>query len=266
MTVMFHITISFSTFKSFFFRNSFILLLLFFFFRLSLSHFQSFVAHLAEALSYDDKVDPTSQTGTDTIDSTQHKRAIEALQSLLRKLPNKLAAKDHINDIDSIEMTYGHENDIRTPLKQYNIPNDPVRIPQFKPINKSPALTSTYTFQLGPIETVTKHTIGGSEDGNSHSALATPTDNHSKYTFIQNPLPNYTIQTSIQSKRPSSSHSQAVNQPPLNLYHTMTLKNGHGQRQRQQQSAQTSKLLYLPGEQQPYNIQGIQKSIEYRIQ
>lgn len=257
MTVIFHITISYHS-------NHFSKFIHFIiFFRLFLSHFRSFFAYLAEALSYDDKVDPTPLTGTDTIDSTQHKRAIEALQSLLRKLPNKLAAKDHINDIDSVEMTYGHENDIRTPLKQYNIPKDPVRIPQFKPINKSPALTSTYTFQLGPIETVTKHTIGGSEDGNSNAVLAAPNDNHSKYTFIQNPVPNYTIQTSIQSKRPYSSHSHTVNQPPLNLYHTMTLKNGHGQRQHQ---SQPSKLLYLPGEQQPYNIQGIQKSIEYRIQ
>lgn len=230
-------------------------------------------AYLAEALSYDDKVDPTPLTATDTFDSTPHKRAIEALQSLLRKLPNKLTAKDHINDIDSIDI-HGHENDINTPPKQYNIPKDPTHIPEFKPI-KAPAITSTYTFQLGPIETVTKHTIGGgggsgANTNHAGATFAAPNGKHSKYTIIQNPVPNYTIQTSIQSQRPSSSHSQAVNQPPLNLYHTMTLKNGHGQQQQHQhqnhRQPQQSTLLYLPGEKQPYNIQGIQKSIEYRIQ
>lgn len=221
------------------------------------------MAFLAEALSYDDGATPL--TGTDTIDSTPHKRAIEALQSLLRKLPNKLTTKDnHINDIDSVD-THGQYNDIHTPPKQYNIPNDPLRIPEFKPI-KSPAITSTYTFQLGPIETVTKHTIGGDgSDSNHATASVVPNDKHSKYTIIQNPYPNYTIQTNIQSKRPSSSHRQAVNQPPLNLYHKMTLKNGHGQHHSQHQS-QPSTLLYLPGEHKPYNIQNIQKSIEYRIQ
>lgn len=237
------------------------------FFSLSLSPFSFpfpiIYAYLAEALSYDDKFNPTPRTGIDTNDSTQQKRAIEALQTLLRKLPNKLTTKDHINDIDSVDI-HGHENDIQTPLKQYTIPQDPVRIPNFKPI-KSPAITSTYTFQLGPIETVTKHTIGGSAGDISNVASAEPNDHPSKFTIIQQPNPNYTIQTSFGSNRPSASHSHAVNQPPLNLYHKMTLKNGHGQHPSQRQQ-QPPTLLYLPGEKQPYNVQEIQKSIEYSIQ
>lgn len=240
------------------------------------------ISSVAEALSYDDRVDPAPLTGTQTLDSTPQKRAIEALQTLLRKLPNRQTTQDnYINDIDDVDI-HGHENDLKSPPKPYDIPNDPVRIPAFKPIHKTPAITTTYTVQLGPIETVTKHTIGG---GGDVSMAATP--NHSKFTIVQNPHPNYTIQTSVQhSKRPpgnspNRNHKNngprsetAVNQPPLNLYHTMTLRNGHEQHHRHHhpphhpQQSQPSTLLHVPGEKQPYNAHNIdiQKSIEYRIQ
>lgn len=207
-------------------------------------------------------------TEPDSLDTTSQHKAVEALQQLLRKLPNKLIAKDNLNDVNSVD---NHDHD-KTLVKQYHIPNDPVTIPEFKPIK--PAITSTYTFKLGPIETVTKHTIGGNSNANSGGGGGSGGD-QTKYTFIQNPVPNYTVHTNIrpqsqshlsQQYSHSSRHNQAVNRPPLDLYHTMTLKNNnhnthnHNNNNNSNKQKQSS-VFYLPAN-QPYEIQ---KSIEYQL-
>lgn len=240
-------------------------------------------------------------------DTPAHQKAVEALQLLLRKLPNKLAIKDQLNDVRD-------NNDDKHTIKQYEIPRDPVHIPQFKPIK--PQISTTYTLQVGPIESVTKQTIGGNNDPSvlAAAAAAVAGGDRNQYTIkIQHQNPNQAQiqhlhsaplhQTQTHSYQPpqpihnpslsgSGGYiSEALNRSPLNLYHTMSLKNGprptihlnqpkyfppqsqplpslqqsHPHVHQQNTHAQQP-LFYLPGEKRPLQVQGIQKSIEYRIQ
>lgn len=250
--------------------------------------------------------DLTHSTGIRTSHSYEtpaHQKAVEALQLLLRKLPNKNAIKDQLNDSND-------NYDDKTTIKQYEIPRDPIHIPQFKPMK--PQISTTYTLQVGPINSVTKHSIGGNGGDSAvlaAAAAAVSGGNQNKYTIkIQAPnSQQYHHQQNQQSlpyapQQQQSHHSyqpihnsplsasnaylnEAVNRPPLNLYHTMSLKNGpthhnahislqhppshpppqlHIHAQQQQQQKQP--LFYLPGEQRPFQVQGIQKSVEYRVQ
>lgn len=211
----------------------------------------------------------TGQHNVQNIDSLSHQKAVEALQILLRKLPNKLTA-NQLNDI--------HGNDDRQPIKQYNFPKEPVRIPDFKPI-KPQSITSTYTFQVGPFEAVTKHTVGAADSNESSVGYQAPNrpQTHNRpqtqnQPHIQNrplAIPSHSLAppVSLAAASPFSASSSGYpkseyNQPPLDLYHTMTLKNNHPQAPPHSPNT----LFYLPGERGPLQVQGIQKSIEYRLQ
>lgn len=234
------------------------------------------------------KNDGISSTGLETdnelttFDANQ--KAIEALQLLLRKLPNKLAIKDN-----AIQTTIDDDNIIPdtkiTPqhITQYQIPNDPY-IPQFKPIKSS--ITSTYTFQLGPIEQITQDSYGGSDHEHKHLS----TNHHSAALPPPPPPPSYLIQKTVSGPElhrhlvpppsietvsitpfnshssSSSLHSHKIDAQPLDLYHTMTLKRVNDNHSNH---PPVHSLPYLPPQKRsnPSNTPQfeIQKSIEYQL-
>lgn len=223
------------------------------------------------------KHDGTSATGLETdhnelttFDANQ--KAIEALQLLLRKLPNKLAAKDNaIQTIDDDNII--PDTKLQTPqhITQYNIPKDPY-IPKFKPIKQS--VTSTYTFKLGPIDGITQDTYGGSEierKPSIHHAQPPPPPSYLIQKTINGPeLNRHLVPPSIDSVSATFSQSSpsplisqsaphAIEAQPLDLYHTMTLKNVDAH-------PQVQSLPYLPPQKQSHVPQfEIQKSIEYQL-
>lgn len=237
------------------------------------------------------KNDGISSTGLETdnelttFDANQ--KAIEALQLLLRKLPNKLAVKEN-----ALQTTIDDDNLIPdtklTPqhITQYQIPNDPY-IPKFKPIKSS--VTSTYTFQLGPIEQITQDTYGGSDHEHKHSstnhhlaaaappALPPPPSAYLIQKTVASPelqrhlVPPPSIEsvsiTPFNSQSSSSSpHSHTIDAQPLDLYHTMTLKRVNDNHLNH---PPVQSLPYLPPQKRsnPSNAPQfeIQKSIEYQL-
>lgn len=201
-------------------------------------------------------MDTTPLTGhgldkTDSLTAVANKKAVEALELLLSKLPHKSLVKDGTKlNIESGGT--GHVNDI--PFKQFEIPNDPTSnaaIPPFKPLQSVKGITSTYTVRLGPIEAVTKHTIGQSTSGEVKDDKVRYTYDHPTKTFTvsaspQPPLPSLSSPSS-QSQSAQLAQSFMANRAPLDLYHTMALKQGNGQ----------PVVLY-----QPYEVV---KSIAYEI-
>lgn len=165
-----------------------------------------------------------------------------------------------------------NDNINKVPIKQYAIPNDPVVIPKFKPIN--PALTATHTFQFGPIETVTRHTIGLDNDtvyvGVSGDKMKLP---QTKPAFL---ITQYQPSSSVNNNNlspptrlnPVNSapvHHSPIQTPisqPLDLYHTMTLKysNANANANSLKQNRPPASV-YLPVN-QPFEIQ---KSISYEL-
>lgn len=232
-----------------------------------------FLEHVEHPLHFGTKLDTTSITGPETSDTlateVANQKAVEALQFLLRKLPNKFVVKDDtINTIPTIDDETLLDPKIAIAhLKQYDIPNDPIHIPDFKPIK--PAITSTYTFQVGPIESVTRHTIG--ENNSGFTSITGP---QSKL-ILPNPVPKYTLPNAdlipppfpYPSKHLNNeisniqieTHNQAINTQPLDLYHTMTLKNGAN-------VAVPETVVYLPPHPHQKTSQfEIQKSIQYQL-
>lgn len=159
---------------------------------------------------------------------------------------------------------------------QFRIPNDPsmaIRIPEFKPLN---SITSTYKMSLGPIESVTRHTIAGPviNDGNDDTIgtiLATAYSN--KQVVVDKP--QITIKSKLHHPLPpqiqaTRNHSHTINAQPLDLYHTMSLKNDPVKVNiiplpHQHKHRLVSHLHSLP----PYKPKSpqfeIQKSIEYQL-
>lgn len=224
-------------------------------------------------------------------------KAIEALRLLLRKLPNKLTKlpKDKFNEIQLNDDNDNDNNDLLRDthkfVQQYSIPNDPNQIPEFKPIK---SLTSTYTFQLGPFESVTKHTVGGLDSDEHIPNPVTNTKFH-----LQNEAFHVAPHTSSHNQQlyfdaapyRAQRHTSNANAHPLDLYHTMTLKNNaknhhhHPSNQINHSSHNNNKivknlneqhyshnnapsqpLIYLPPQSNsPSNFE-IQKSIQYQLQ
>lgn len=152
------------------------------------------------------------------------------------------------------------DNDIildKRPASQYKIPQDPlvtVRIPEFKPLN---SITSTYSLSLGPIESVTKHAIIGPNEADDTIGTVLATAYSNKQVVVDKspiplppppPPPSKTI-TKLHAPLshpppplpppkgillfadgPTLHHTHktfthTINAQPLDLYHTMTLKN-----------------------------------------
>lgn len=215
-------------------------------------------------------------TGTETEDTIltheANQKAVEALQYLLRKLPNKLSFKDNLN---ALPITDDDNNlsDIRpiSQLKQYNIPNDP-NIPEFKPLKN--AITSTYTWSLGPYESSTKHTVQELND-DSIGTISTVSNLNNKF-IVRQPQPthtNFTLHRNLTPPKPASyrhqlhknypsyqSHSYTINAQPLDLYHTMSLKNDPV---KINSLPQHEIEIHLPPASKPHFQ--IQKSIEYQL-
>ncbi|XP_031616422.1 uncharacterized protein LOC116336615 [Contarinia nasturtii] len=217
------------------------------------------------------KHDGTAGLETDNELTTQdaNQKAIEALQLLLRKLPNKLPLKDNsIQTIDDDNII--PDSKLTQHITQYNIPNDPnVYIPKFKPIKSS--VTSTYTFQLGPFEQITKDTYGGPSNNVGH--------NHGLHIEKHNNAPGPgvhahlvppsidSIPTTFKSHPTLSqhSHSHTFDAQPLDLYHTMTRKNVETIHMNHPKVS----LPYLPPQKRqipsnPHQFE-IQKSIQYQL-
>lgn len=232
---------------------------------------------LEQEQHYEIKHDGTSAIGHDTdqheltaLDANQ--KAIEALQLLLRKLPNKLAVKDNliptIDDDNSIPDTK-----LTQPISQYNIPKDPnIYVPKFKPIKSS--VTSTYRFQLGPIEEITKHTYGGNELGRKPDVIIENTVNEPHHSLHRHLVPPSidSVSTTFKS-HPSSSTLHAIEAQPLDLYHTMTRKNVEKISKPPQlslpylppSSTHHRHQQIIPNAPKPHHLE-IQKSIEYQLQ
>lgn len=199
---------------------------------------------------------------TDTELGTQvaNQKAVEALTFLLQKLPNKFAL--HSDEENSVHAEINDEilqdYKVTTPptvFKQHSIPSDPVHIPQFKPIK--PAITSTYTFQLGPIESVT--------GPDSKLILPHPIPHHQHiphYDLVPPPVPITSSHNTNENAQYSYKiHSDAIESPPLNpldLYHTMTIKNNNNNA--------PNTLLYVPPSPNQQPLFEIQKSIQYQLQ
>lgn len=215
------------------------------------------------------KHDGTSISGLDTETDNElttndaNQKAIEALQLLLRKLPHKLPFKDN-----SIRTTDDDKVINTQHISQYNIPNDPNQyIPKFKPMKSS--VTSTYSFQLGPLEQVTKHTYGGNDYGRKHiEKIISGPELHTHLI----PPSIESISTTFKSQALSShhSHSHAIDAQPLDLYHTMTIKNvgDHSNHPHRHLHSQLP-LPYLPPQKRqtalnPHQSE-IQKSVEYQL-
>lgn len=183
---------------------------------------------------------------------------------MLRKLPHK--DKLLTQSIDDDNFIPDTKLPIPPPpprtLTQYQIPNDPhVQIPNFKPIKSS--VTSTYTFQLEPIDQQSRLTRGGGGGGQNLHPQAKVDDVRTKPNHIHiskpivpgrgggqlpinlvpplkqqqqqrqppppPPLQHHKpqiISTTYKSQiSPHLSHpSHTINAQPLDLYHTMTLK------------------------------------------
>lgn len=236
-----------------------------------------------------EKHDGTSIIGHETdheltsLDANQ--KAIEALQLLLRKLPNKLAVKDNLISTTIDDDNILPETKLTQHITQYNIPKDPnVYVPKFKPIKSS--VTSTYTFQLGPLKQITKHTYGGNDHLQQPTSLhidehGRKPDIHIHKTISSQALPptlhTHLVPPSIESisttynksQPPSSSSStlHTIDAQPLDLYHTMTRKNVENHLNFLHPPVQ---LPYLPPQKRqipsnPHHLE-IQKSIEYQLQ
>lgn len=199
------------------------------------------------------------------------------MQLLLRKLPHKSSTKDNFNSIHTIDDDNIIIPDTKiTPqhITQYNIPKDPnVYVPKFKPIKSS--ITSTYTFQLGPIEEITKHTYGTGHhlddqtgqnpDRIIRKSISGPTLQTNLVPPIKEPISSIFKSNQIPKTQSQYSHSHTVDAPPLDLYHAMTIKNN-------QPKLTPSSYLQPPSlsssSQSPPNPSQMQiyKSIEYQIQ
>lgn len=223
------------------------------------------------------KLDSTPVTGhghdqTDKLDSATalaNQKAVEALQLLLQKLPNKLTVEE--------EVANPSENDIhveKVPFKQYAIPRDALpatKVPTFRPLGPINSITSTYKFQLGPYQAVTETHLGQGNRGGS--------SDHSKYPYSRPvqplkvgqppaPVPANAVASNVLIANPAiasaaaanaanslpSPQAYVANAPPLDLYHTMILKNNNGQR-----PIRTAPATFVY---QPYEIT---KSIAYEI-
>lgn len=234
-----------------------------------------------------EKHDGTSVIGHETdhelttLDANQ--KAIEALQLLLRKLPHKLPVKDNLIPTIIDDDNIIPDTKLTQHFTQYNIPKDPnVYVPKFKPIKSS--VTSTYTFQLGPIEQITKQTYGG--NGHPHidergrkpdiliqNTISGPSPLH---THLVPPPPSIeSVSTTFKSHpppllpHPSPLNLHTIDAQPLDLYHTMTLKNVENHSHHSQVPLS---LPYLPPHQykrqtapNPHHLE-IQKSIAYQLQ
>lgn len=201
---------------------------------------------------YEHKNDATRVPGLET-DHEQatldvNKKAVEALQLLLRKLPHK--DKLLTQSIDDDNFIPDTKLQLPPQITQYQIPNDPhVSIPKFKPIKSS--VTSTYTFQLEPIDPLTRNSYGGQNHPQAkvddvrtkpnHIHLSKTVPGHGGQPPINlvpplqalkqlQPPPQHhkpqIISTTYKSQTSphSSHHSHTINAQPLDLYHTMTLK------------------------------------------
>lgn len=221
---------------------------------------------------------PTDQT--DPVSALANKKAVEALELLLRKLPHKFTLQADINK-EPID------NDIvNTPPKQYNIPRDrtitttttSTTIPPFKPLRPLSGISSTYRLQLGPYEAVSQHFL--TEQGTGSVSAEKP----NKYSYDRparplavSPQPlsvahavpiQYTNAIPLQSaitpqiqqlmNSPQLLQAHVANLPPLDLYHTMTLKQNDvvGQ-QAVKTGVPAAAVLYEPYE--------IAKSVTYEI-
>lgn len=186
---------------------------------------------------------------------------------MLRKLPHKdnfiqTQSIDDDNLIPDTKLPPSH-------ITQYPIPKDPnLYIPQFKPIKSS--VTNTYTFQLGPIEQITRETYGGS--GHSTDDYGRKPDLLSRKSvsgpalstnLVPPPSKDHNSNTLKSQSTSQLSHSHTINAQPLDLYHSMTLKN---------QPNQSHNAPYLPP---AHTIQSqapprpphfeIHKSVEYQL-
>lgn len=222
------------------------------------------------------KLDTTPLTGpdhSDTVSALANKKAVEALELLLRKLPHKLTIKDDIKHRpDSLQ-----DNELsNAPIRQYNIPKDPLGggapIPAFKPLKPLTGITSTYTLRLGPIEASTQHTVGHVDTGSHGSQLHSDKGPYSynvpsKTVVIEtqpvavsptpfqiSPAPFQISPAPFQNSPAPFQQTYVSNLQPLDLYHSMSLKHGQGQTV---VKTLPSAFLY-----QPYEIQ---KSIAYEL-
>lgn len=200
-----------------------------------------------------------------------NQKAVEALQQLLRKLPHKdnflPTSIDDDNFIPDTKLPPTH-------ITQYPIPNDPnIYIPKFKPIKSS--VTSTYTFQLGPIEQMTRDSYGAHSHINSigvpkpdHPFQKTMNGAAQLSTNLVPPskdihstkLKTQSSSSSLQQPQsPHLSHSHTIDTQPLDLYHTMTLKN--------QPNSPAQIVQYLPQShmQPPPEQFEIHKSVGYQL-
>lgn len=171
---------------------------------------------------------------SDSFAAQANKKAVEALQLLLNKLPYKKIVKEEVKlNVDS----NANINDVNEEtIHQYEIPRDrpnATPIPPFKPLK---GITSTYTWKLGPFEAQTKQTIGGPSASGEQN----------KYTY-DIPTKTYAVSASPQPP-PLQPPAQFINPAqfnvamgplstdpaqfnvanlPLNLYHTMALKHNN---------------------------------------
>lgn len=234
-------------------------------------------------------------------------KAIEALRLILRKLPNKLTTppKDNNNDIqvnddndDDNNNDLLHDNhklvQLQHNLKQFGIPHDPNQIPEFKPLK---SLTSTYTFHMGPFESVTKHTIGGLDTSVENGVFNVVPPHNTQSQQSTNQL--YYDVAPYRGQRHTSNTNANPKAHPLDIYHTMTLKNSakthhhhhhpqsnqinhsqnnnkknvkylneqhHSNNNNNNNNVPSQPLIYLsPQSNSPSNFE-IQKSIQYQLQ
>lgn len=205
--------------------------------------------------------------GQDKIDAATalaNQKAIEALQLLLQKLPDKTAA------VEAIRAGNPAENDVvpveKERYKQYPIPSDSLSVtsvPPFKPLAQITGITTTYRVKLGPYEAVTEALLKNAiaEDSAKyvydqpvhplrapqHTTVprSPPPQPPSQYASASAPGPvhlpppkraapaatpliaNPAIASAAAANAANSlagPHAYIANTPPLNLYHTMSMK------------------------------------------
>lgn len=167
-----------------------------------------------------------------------NQKAVEALQLLLQKLPNKEEAREVL--ANPSENTIYVE---KAPYKQYPIPSEPsaaTKVPAFKPLGPID-ITSTYKLQMGPYSAVTETKLNNvrSVEKTKYSyrgpvqqvrvSQLPPHPMAPKAAPPPNPLITNPAIASAAAANAANSlqipQAYAVNaQPPLNLYHTMTMK------------------------------------------
>lgn len=208
-------------------------------------------------------MDSTPLTGQeldkkDSLTALANKKAVEALQLLLSKLPYKSLVKDDVN----LNIEGAVDGDAQNlPFKQYDIPRDPAAtIPPFKPLQSVKGITSTYTVRLGPIEAGTKHSIGESTSVDVKNEAVRYTYDRPTKTFTvssppqqpqqllqQLPLQQLPLQQPLQQlPLQQQPVNFLTNGAPLDLYHTMAVK--HNNRENVVVNPLPASNLYQPYE------------------